>query len=584
MSYTILTIPFNLKEKNGGDFLDKGFVIDEILSEYFEIESASNTFLHVATFDDKAIKRTAINLFIEGNFSAAVKRGERSNGLFVESAFYDKTKYLPLAHVNVGQMKPSDRNSNKSQADFEKIGIKNFEYEVDNVSVPIDDIIKDIKFLYKMKINDKETYETEFEIDKIKIFINKSQHTKDAIGFGFIEIILKWSFSNAQQMLENLGPVADFFRYYGTISKNEFEVCWNAYLKDEIQKFSEEIQEAEKNINEGRVPVEHINNQKKGLENKRVKIDQLNRLILNDEEMMSSEQLTFKLLIDNLLKPLKELVNNAEIFDFLDESHKPYILHLSSHKCEDGGVLSNSSVINFKDIDVIRKSYRLVRIPGANNIEINNEVPQRNIISPDLYSSQFILNEGAIVVEGIHSSTDLPNKYYPAFLLALNQKYLFNYLQEKINQLPLDKSGKYKIENIKKLQQTMIYAEFTQIYTSLSNYNEIDLFFENLREQFKIKELKEEYFSSINGLSKISQLNDKEEEDTKNKLENRRLQAVLFVLTIIQILPIIYDNILVIYFEFLANEEIKAIVYTSVLVLLFIVLYSYWKKPVENKK
>ena len=130
----------------------------------------------------------------------------------------------------------------------------------------------------------------------------------------------------------------------------------------------------------------------------------------------------------------------------------------------------------------------------------------------------------------------------------------------------------------------MIYAEFTQIFTSLSNYNEIDLFFENLREQFKIKELKEEYFSSINGLSKISQLNDKEEEDTKNKLENRRLQAVLFVLTIIQILPIIYDNILVIYFEFLANEEIKAIVYTSVLVLLFIVLYSYWKKPVENKK
>ena len=34
MSYTILTIPFNLKEKEGGEFLKKGFVFDDIFEKY----------------------------------------------------------------------------------------------------------------------------------------------------------------------------------------------------------------------------------------------------------------------------------------------------------------------------------------------------------------------------------------------------------------------------------------------------------------------------------------------------------------------------------------------------------------------
>ena len=33
MSYTILTIPFNLKEKTEGDYLKKGFVFDDVFPE-----------------------------------------------------------------------------------------------------------------------------------------------------------------------------------------------------------------------------------------------------------------------------------------------------------------------------------------------------------------------------------------------------------------------------------------------------------------------------------------------------------------------------------------------------------------------
>ena len=39
MSHTILTIPFNLKEKTEGDFLKKGFVFDDVFSNYFETSS-----------------------------------------------------------------------------------------------------------------------------------------------------------------------------------------------------------------------------------------------------------------------------------------------------------------------------------------------------------------------------------------------------------------------------------------------------------------------------------------------------------------------------------------------------------------
>jgi hypothetical protein len=42
MSYTILTIPFNLKEKQEGDYLEKGFVIDDVLPEFFDGNDGTN--------------------------------------------------------------------------------------------------------------------------------------------------------------------------------------------------------------------------------------------------------------------------------------------------------------------------------------------------------------------------------------------------------------------------------------------------------------------------------------------------------------------------------------------------------------
>jgi hypothetical protein len=518
MSYTILTIPFNLKEKAEGGFLEKGFEIDDILNKYFTIEKTSNSFLHVATFNNTAIKKTAIHLFAKLNFPEEVLSKINDN-LFGSSSFYDN-KYLPLAKGYVNLLEIDKLNG---------IKINNNDLDLDVNAIPIPDrLYNNLKFIYRKNVNDPLL---EFSIEQLKIFINKSHQTKNAIGFGFVEIVIKWDFSDSKKMLDNLEPFAELFRYYGKTSKNEFELSWEYYIKLEIQNISNQIQDSENRIKEGGKE-DIIKNQKIGIENKKVKIEQLNKLLFKVEDNSPLQKITFKLLIDELLKPFVKVSENKDMFDFLNESHKPYILHLSNIEEE-----NKADFLNFDDTDLIRKCFRLIRVPGSENIEINNNIDKSNYSFPDLFSGHFILNEGAIVIEGTSDPANLLNKYYPAFLLALNQKYLFNYLQEKINQLPVDLSGKYKIEDIKKLQETMIYAEFTQIFTSLSNYNEIDKFFEKLREQFKIKELKEEYLASIRGISNITQINEDENKEIREKLSDSRLNLILLLLTIAQIWP-----------------------------------------------
>jgi hypothetical protein len=190
------------------------------------------------------------------------------------------------------------------------------------------------------------------------------------------------------------------------------------------------------------------------------------------------------------------------------------------------------------------------------------------------------LNEGAFVIEGVGDINTLLKKYYPAFLLALNQKYLFNYIQEKINELPWHQSiNQYKPDDLKVLQETMIYAEFSQIFTSISNYNEIDLFFEKLREQFKIEELKKEYLSSIEGISKITQINEDDKKELREKLNSSRLNLILVLLTIAQVWPNLYGLYLEKYFIYKIGIN-----YLFYPILLCLGLYFYFIHiPIKSK-
>lgn len=583
MSYTILTIPFNLKEKSGNKYLGNGFVIDDILPEFFESIESANPFLHIATFNPEVIKKVAINQFVELNFpNSNLSKQINEKTIFSSSSFFD-SKHLKIAHSYI------------NKTDFNELNKKIVTQTKEPNSIPYKAICP--RYIYK-----KETEGSEnpafayFEIDEIKIYLNKSNLTKNSICYGFFQIVLKWDFTNAKIMIDNLTSISELFRYYGDENQNKFELCWNN------ERINEEIRQIEQRNQSGKVPEKNIeiNNQK---------IEEYKKLLLNN----NPKKLDFKLLIDKLLEQFIPSKNIDEIFNFEKGLKiKPYILHLSNFQAA-----NESKTLDFESKEVIRSIYRMIRVAGSENIEINKS-SNLNFVSPDLYSQQFIINEGAIVIEGTPNSSDLLNKYYPAFLFALNQKYLFHYIQQKINELHWDEtSNKYKTEDLKELQETMIYAEFSQIFTSLSNYNEIDYFFEKLREQFKIKDLKKEFLDSINGISKITQIKEREdnelrlrkeeenrkgqekaekerrkEEETKrqdeierseriSEFQSQKLNLVLLLLTIAQVWP----NLLSIFLKSEDNRYnlVNIIFYSSIILIGLLFYFIVIPLRSENK-
>jgi len=510
MSYTILTIPFNLKEKEGDKYLSNGFVFDDVLPEFFEGKDTGNSFLHVATFNNSFVKKTVINLFLEENFPEFEFTNKVNGDIFASTTFFDSNKYLFSSQAYV------------KASDFRKLNIKNKPtIEDDFLRIPYDSL--NIDYSYQKDFKSQSI--ANFEIVEIKLFVNRLASSMDSIGFGYVEIVLKWNFDDAITMIENLAPLSELFRFYGEDNNNKFDVfglnnnSWNPQVMGIIDNF------LSKNENP-KIPVTSkiVNNQN---------IEKIRKICKEN----NFKKLDFKSIVDKLLGNITKQKTVEEIFSFNHGSNlsKPYVLHLANlygHEKES---------INLDGSEINSKVHRLLRIASSGNSEINKSSKLLSV-SPDMHTKQFIFNEGAFAIEGSKTVSELLNKYYPTFLFALNQKYLFHYIQEKINDLPLDeKSRTYKPEALKTLQQTMIYAEFSQIFTSLSNYNEIDMFFEKLRDQFKIDELKKEYLASIDGISRITQINEDEKKEETEKLNSSRLNLILLLLTIAQVWPNIYE-------------------------------------------
>jgi hypothetical protein len=88
MSYTILTIPFNLKEKEGKEFLKKGFVFDAVYDDNFiDSNSSPSSFLKVIEFDESFIK----NVITRKVFK---KMGVDSNFLNLKKMKYQHLKKM----------------------------------------------------------------------------------------------------------------------------------------------------------------------------------------------------------------------------------------------------------------------------------------------------------------------------------------------------------------------------------------------------------------------------------------------------------------------------------------------------------
>ena len=527
MACTILTVPFDLVENEKGDFLKKGFVVDDHIPN-ISTNDQSNAFLHYITFDKKAINELAFNELLKLNAkSFADLEFPKNELLTVNTSFFDK-KHLKLAEGFIKELdiKPP-KNSRKSKGVLEK------------------SFFNDLEYLHVYGDENNETQE-KFTIEEIRLFFNRSNQTISSIGFGFLQIVLNWKIDDAISMIDKLFPMAEFFRYYGKDNNlNQFNIDWKPQLNIEIESL-------QKKINSGKIDANAIELQKTKLTNYR-----------NLMSIDIQKDLDFKTVVDALLTQFVGGIDIKKIFCFpRKDLIKPYILHLSS--------IRSSVDLPIAEInDRIKKIHRLVRISSKDNIEINAS-ENLKFECPDNYTSQFVLNEGAFVIEGLSSNNfeikELIKKYNASFIFAINQKHLFYYLQERINECNSD-----NLEHLKTLQKTLIRAEFSQIFSTLSNYNEIDQFYKRLQERFYINELKEEYLSSVNLLTTLTQIE-------IDKVKGDTLNTILLALTIYQvwfgicgvgIYPlnnswIIVTGFIIITALFMAKTEVRNFLFTSI--------------------
>jgi hypothetical protein len=372
-----------------------------------------------------------------------------------------------------------------------------------------------------------------FKIKSIKLLINK-QKSNNCVGFGFLSINLEWldTFENPEVFAKHLASVADFYRWYNNADDSKtllyHDTCFPSKWNKKIDKKKGEISFdlSKYKILEDKIEdniAETISNKETEVKNSEEKPISKNAFFIHEivEELLQS------FLVDN---------NFQNVYDFNDNLKiKPFLLHLFQTKCtsfDDENLNEYSSFLT--------NIYNSIRIPDQVNVSLNIESDiDFKAYKPDRFTQIYCINEGAMVIKGNsdeNKKAEMINEFYPAFLFALNQKYLFYYCQKKINSIPLDKNERYNLIDVRRLRGMLVKAEFSQVFLAISNYNEIDLFYNKLREKFQVNDLREEYIKSIEGLNTIANLSVEKD----NKIQEDRLNTILLVLTIAQVWTGIY--------------------------------------------
>jgi len=262
---------------------------------------------------------------------------------------------------------------------------------------------------------------------------------------------------------------------------------------------------------------------------------------------------------DELLKSfLPSSTQEPSFYKFKDDI-KPYLLHLDEAR--------NFTSENERDT-WMKSIYHVLRIPGQERKPIFNEFNYSPIMA-DVSSLFYCLNEGAYIMDGSHPKADkaMVNVYFPAFLMALNQKYLFDYFQFRISELKLNHHYHYEPDHLNRLKGNLLKTEFRQVFFNVSNYHEISEFYHAVQSKFKIKELRDEYVTSIEAINELVKL-----------AENNRLNTILLALTIYQVWfgicdvvlnPLYHSWIIVTGFIiitalFMAKTEVRNFLFTSI--------------------
>ena len=183
---------------------------------------------------------------------------------------------------------------------------------------------------------------------------------------------------------------------------------------------------------------------------------------------------------------------------------------------------------------VLRKQFfNILRVPDSKAIEFNQELTEPSIIKVGRNVIFTCLNEGAIVLESVNDTSNDPgistaNKYLPAFILAINQREVLLKTMHRVALLQADKLmalDPVQMQNIDQLKSELLIIQLKQIFYSVSNLHEVELFFNRLQQVFNIELMLKENEQSVREIYHLLDTKRNHENDLKEKQQARIEEA-----------------------------------------------------------
>ena len=134
------------------------------------------------------------------------------------------------------------------------------------------------------------------------------------------------------------------------------------------------------------------------------------------------------------------------------------------------------------------------------------------------------MNEGAIVIDTSGANVDtntLVNKYFPAFILALNQREVMIKTAKDVSQIAyknLNAEDSMTLKKLTELRKTLNLIQLKQVFYNISIYNETELFFTELQKKFSIDVLLNDNKGSIEAIHSLLESERISKEEEANKL------------------------------------------------------------------
>ena len=229
--------------------------------------------------------------------------------------------------------------------------------------------------------------------------------------------------------------------------------------------------------------------------------------------------------------PFYEMISNY--FNYIFKSakfiyDKPVLLHLFSQASNDD--LSNDELINtcFKALRIpthIKDKEVTTKTEAAKLGDSNSVRPKlAQLHYPDQSIVFCTMNEGAIVIDtsGNVDTNALVNKYFPAFILALNQREVMLKTAKEVSQIAyknLNADDSMALNKLTELRKTLNLIQLKQVFYNISIYNETESFFTELQKKFSVDVLLNDNNGSIEAIHSLLESERHKNEAEENKLE-----------------------------------------------------------------